>query len=95
MSSQRADFDQIKLHAQAVRADRLNRGEWSAGVRAHVEYQDRPLDWIVEKLGVPIETLRWSLNSEYRTHEWDGNRDPLVMILVGLAEWKDVGSGPW
>lgn len=61
-------------------------------VRAHVEYQGRPFDWIVEMLGIPAETIKWSLaGDEYLTHKWDGTRDPIVAILEALANWEDVG----
>lgn len=58
---------------------------------AHVEYQDRPVDWIVEKLGIPRHTLVWSENPGYKDREWDGTPDPLVRILEALADWDDVG----
>jgi len=77
--------------AQILRQSLKNRGAWSGGIVPHVEYQTKPLEWIVEKLGVPEETLRWSLSPEYASHVWDGDADPLVRILEGLAEWKDVG----
>jgi hypothetical protein len=60
-------------------------------VAPHTEYQERPLDWIVEKLGIPRETLTWSENEGYETHAWDGTRDPLVALLDGLAAAEDVG----
>ncbi|HUT87016.1 MAG TPA: hypothetical protein VMX15_02900 [Candidatus Heimdallarchaeota archaeon] len=66
-------------------------GTWSGGIRAHTEYQTRPLEWIVKYLGIPENTLRWSMNEGYEDHEWDGDVDPLVQILQGLADWKDVG----
>jgi hypothetical protein len=64
---------------------RKRAGLWSAGAKAHVEYQGRPLEWIVEKLGVPENTLRWSLNPGYETHVWDGDKDPVVLGLEELA----------
>lgn len=57
----------------------------------HTKYQTRPLDWIVEKLGVPRHTLAWSENEGYEAHEWDGTPDPLVAILEGLAAGEDAG----
>jgi phage terminase large subunit len=65
------------------------RGE--GGPMPHVAYQERPEDWIVEKLGIPRETLRWSLNPGYRRRAWDGTPDPLSVILEALANWEDVG----
>lgn len=61
-------------------------------VRPDVEYQERPLDWMVEVLEVERETIHWSLNEGYGDHEWDGTPDPLVKILDALVEWKDVGA---
>ena len=78
--------DHIKLLAIAELAAR------EAGkVRAHVEYQRRPFDWIVERLGVDAETLLWSLDEAYRSHTWDGTPDPMVVILTTLANWDNVG----
>ena len=78
--------DHIKLLAIAELAAR------EAGkVHAHVEYQKRPFDWIVEKLDVDAETLRWSLDEAYRDHAWDGTPDPMAAILDALANWENVG----
>ncbi len=78
--------DHIKLLAIAELAAR------EAGkVRAHVEYQRRPFDWIVERLGVDAETLLWSLDEAYRSHTWDGTPDPMALILTTLANWDNVG----
>ena len=60
-------------------------------VRAHTEYRADPLGWIVEYLGVPEETLRWSLNPGYDVHAWDGTRDPLVAVMDALVRGRDVG----
>lgn len=65
-------------------------------VEALVEYQERPEDFIVEVLGVPRHTIRWSLNPGYSDengvaiHTWDGTPDPIIAILQGLVDWKDV-----
>lgn len=61
------------------------------GPQAHAEYQDRPEDWIVEKLGIPRHTIRWSLVEGYAKHAWDGTPDPIAAILEALANWEDVG----
>lgn len=58
---------------------------------AHVEYRTRPIDWIVEKLGVPRHTLVWSANAGYDTHVWDGTLDPMAAIAAALAASEDVG----
>lgn len=62
-----------------------------AEVRAHIEYQTRPIEWMRDVLGVPERTLRWSLAREYRAHEWDGTRDPLAAACEALADWRNVG----
>lgn len=54
-------------------------------------YQRDPIAWMVERMGVPAHTLVWSKNPGYRTHIWDGDRDPLVKIAMGLAAGKNVG----
>lgn len=54
-----------------------------------VEYQERPLAFAVEILGIPEHTIRWSLSTEYAGHEWDGTRDPLLQILDTLVEGLD------
>lgn len=60
--------------------------------RALTEYQERPLDFFEEILGVPKHTIRWSLNPGYGKHSWDGTRDPLEAIVQGLVDWKSVGA---
>ena len=32
---------------------------------AHTEYQQRPIDWIIDVLGVGERTLRWSVKSRF------------------------------
>jgi hypothetical protein len=64
------------------------------GVRrsvAHVEYQTRPLDWIVDKLGVPRHTIDWAVLPQYRTHTWDGTPNPFATALTAIANWQNVG----
>lgn len=61
------------------------------GIEPDVAYQQRPEDWMVDVLGIPRETIRWSLNPGYEAHTWDGTPDPLVAMLEGLAAWEDVG----
>lgn len=60
-------------------------------VQPHTAYQTDPLGWIVDMLGVPEHTLRWSLNLGYESHQWDGTTDPLAAALEALANWDDVG----
>lgn len=70
-----------------------------------VEYQQDPEKFMVDKLGIPHKTLRWSLNPGYDTPEfqnrewtlgeakwkgWDGTPDPLIALLEGLRDGHDV-----
>jgi hypothetical protein len=67
------------------------RARQGTSVRAHTEYQDHLLDWIITKLGVRKETLVWSRNLGYRKHVWDGTPDPLVSLIEGIQNGEDVG----
>lgn len=67
------------------------RGAGATEVRPHTDYQDRPLEWITEHLGVRRETLAWSNNPGYEGHEWDGTEEPMLRILQAVAEGNDVG----
>lgn len=60
-------------------------------LRPHAEYRTRPLDWIVDKLGVARESLVWGDAPEYDRHAWDGTREPLCAILEALSAGRDVG----
>ena len=55
----------IPLEVRAKARLRLREREANPPDIAHVAYQDRPLDWIVEKLEVPRHTLVWSENAGY------------------------------
>lgn len=94
-------IEKLRLRAQATRAERKREGRWAGAVRPHVEYRGRPVDWIVDKLGIPENTIRWSLNPEYQEcycprcvergraggpHEWDGTHEPIVKGLELLDE---------
>lgn len=57
----------------------------------HTTYQQDPIGWAVDRLGVREDTIRWSLNPAYGGHNWDGTPDPLVRMFEALAEWKDAG----
>lgn len=78
------DFDVARL-VQAV--NRVGAG----GIKPHSEYVDRPLDWIVDKLGITRESLVWACQPEYEGHKWDGTEEPLQAILDALVDWSDVG----
>lgn len=58
---------------------------------ALAEYERDPIGFGVSVLGIPEHTLRWSVNPNYPTHQWDGTVDPIVAIGSALAEWQDVG----
>lgn len=60
-------------------------------VRALVEYQTDPLGFLVDVLHIPRQTLVWSENPGYESHEWDGTVDPLVRacdVLAGKVDGK-------
>lgn len=59
-------------------------------VQPMAEYQNEPLRFFVEKLGVPAHTIKWSLNAGYETHTWDGDADPLTKLLDALVASQDV-----
>lgn len=97
----KAEWQQISLRAKAERQRRINAGTWEGGTRAHVEYQDKPVEWIEKYLGIPSNTIRWSENPEYRNctcntnicqgggeHVWDGEKDPLEQALKLLSQGK-------
>lgn len=79
------------MEAYAVALEAEHRKRVALKSRVHVEYQHRPIDWIVDKLGVPRHTLVWSLNKGYDAHAWDGTKEPLEAIADALADWKSVG----
>ena len=89
--------EEARARAQALaEVERRKRaGVWSGGAVAHTAYQKRPVEWIVEKLGVAEETLRWSVLPEYASHEWDGTKDPLVDALEAISRGESlaVSSG--
>lgn len=64
-------------------------------------YQQDPIAWAVERLGIPERTLRWSLNAAYDAPDWahggyrpacrwDGDADPLVKIAEALVRSESV-----
>lgn len=58
-------------------------------IRPHTEYQTDPIGWAHDKLGIPAETLQWSLNPAYQGHAWDGTPDPLATAFEAIRDWKD------
>lgn len=89
-AASRGELEELRLRAKAERERRVREGG-GRKARAHVEYQGRLLDWVVDKLEVPEETIRWSLSPEYEGHDWDGTPDPIAMIFDEVSEWRDVG----
>lgn len=94
---------ELQQRAQALIAHQEREGTWQGGTMPHVEYQGRPVDWIVDKLGIPRETIQWSLYPEYQDcncdtsvchgggpHVWDGDVDPLVTALNLIDQGKSV-----
>jgi len=79
-----AEYDYLRLTGAVYRVG-------GGGLVAHVEYRTRPLDWIVDVLGVDRRTLVWSEAGDYESHRWDGTREPLVAILDAIAAGQDVG----
>lgn len=71
--------------------DALAEMDVDGGVTPFVEYRDRPLDFMVEKLGIPAHTLDWTLNAGYSGHQWDGTANPLLAVLDALANGEDIG----
>jgi phage terminase large subunit len=61
------------------------------GPKPDTEYQSNPIGWMVDRMGMREETLRWSLLPEYQNHRWDGTPDPLIAIADALVAGKDVG----
>lgn len=55
------------------------------------QYRADPVGFCIDVLGMSRDTLVWGELAGYATHAWDGTVEPLVTMLEGLAEWKDVG----
>ena len=60
-------------------------------VTPHSEYQEDPIGWMRDKLGIPEHTIRWSMNPNYKDYKWDGTADPMVSVLDALVKWENVG----
>lgn len=50
-----------------------------------------PIAWAVERMGIPKNTLVWSLNPGYTDHKWDGDADPIAELMKQIALGHDVG----
>lgn len=89
----KADRDAIAQRALVEIEERKRAGTYSSGAKAHTEYEHRPLDWMVEKMGVDERTIRWSAyGDEYEDHEWDGTVDPLVEMLESVGADEDCAA---
>lgn len=83
-------FDLKDPYVAAVeRVERTVTGQ--GGPRPLEQYQDRPVDFAVDVLGIPERTIRWSANAGYEQHRWDGTRDPIARMVEALAEGRNVG----
>lgn len=47
--------------------------------------------YLVERLGIPPEFLKWSIHPAYKKHAWDGTPDPLVAINDTLSGLRPDG----
>lgn len=56
------------------------------------KWRKDPMDWLVNRFGEPIESLRWSEwdKEAYSTHEWDGTPEPFEEMCLGLTTHKGV-----
>lgn len=59
--------------------------------QADRKYQLAPVRWAVEKLGIPAESIIWSMNEGYEDHVWDGTPDPLAELARAIARGEDTG----
>lgn len=59
--------------------------------KALVKYQQDPLLYFRERLGICPETIDWDLMPEYKQRTYDGTPNPFMAILNGLAAGKWVG----
>lgn len=75
-------------HSQLF-VETVNRGELPV-VHPLSQYEQDPVGFLVQVLGIPEYRIRWSLNPGYEAHQWDGAADPLVAIAEALRDWIDV-----
>lgn len=80
-----------EAYALELEAEYRRRQTAPSGPQADMIYQSNPIGWMVERMSIPEETLRWSRSPEYASHRWDGTPDPLVAVLDGLVANRDVG----
>jgi len=78
-----------------IYADAVKQHSAGAGPKPLERYRTDPTGFFVDILGIGRETIAWSANPEYATHEWDGTKDPLLTAFQSIAngEWIAVASG--
>lgn len=55
-------------------------------------WRKNPLDWLEDRLGEDRKNFAWNLwGDEYKTHTWDGDKNPLEQAWLELAKGKWVG----
>jgi len=84
-------FDDTPADVVSAAFDDAMEGVGDLAPAPFVEYRDDPLGFLVDVLGIPEHTIRWSLNDGYEAHTWDGDVDPIVAVLEALARWENVG----
>lgn len=72
-------------HRSPVQRVIHDRESGASKIKPLVEYQTRPLDFLVDVLGFPRLTLAWSDAPQYVGHPWDGTPDPLARACRVLA----------
>lgn len=77
---------EAELELRKRRADRLKDYETQRDF-----YSAHPIEYISDRLGVRKDMIDWELLEAYKSHQWDGTRNPLKTILEALAEGKWVG----
>lgn len=57
-------------------------------------YKTDPIAWMVERMKVEENTLRWAMNPGYENHTWDGDEEPFVNAAhaLGAGEWVAMES---
>ncbi len=60
-------------------------------IKPMIEYQMRPIDFMIDRLGVKRRSLYWSENPNYDNHRWDGDPDPFIQAANVIADGGDVG----
>jgi hypothetical protein len=62
-----------------------------AAAQPLVEYQQDPVGFFVDVLGIPEHTIRWSLNAATTRTSGTARRTRSIAMLEGLRDWEDVG----